>query len=89
MPLPPAINTLLSLSMSVGGAPPAGPPQLPWMRINLPRHDLLGEERWPISQKRRTRSLFLNGLLLGLICIGVQGIYIYVKLNHCQAEMIK
>ncbi|KAF6113305.1 crystallin beta-gamma domain containing 1 [Phyllostomus discolor] len=35
------------------------------MRISLPRHDLLGEERWPISQRRRSRSLFLSVLLLG------------------------
>ena len=40
------------------------------MRISLPRHDLLGEDRWPISQRRRTKSLFLNGLLLGSICTG-------------------
>ena len=45
------------------------------------RHDLLGEERWPISQRRRSRSFFLNGLLLGSVCTGIQ-----VKLiNHCQA----
>ena len=31
--------------MSVKGAPPAEPSQLPRMRISLPRHDLLGEER--------------------------------------------
>ena len=49
--------------------------------------DLLGEERWPISQRRRALSLFLSGLLLGLICIGIPGIY--VKLNHCQAVRIK
>ena len=36
------------------------------MRISLPRHDLPGEERWLIAQRRRTKSLFLNGLLLGL-----------------------
>ena len=45
-----------------------------WMRISLPRQDLLGEERWPISQRRRSGNLFLSGLLLGLICIGIQGI---------------
>ena len=28
-----------------GGLHPAEPLQPPWMRINLPRHDLLGEER--------------------------------------------
>ena len=39
--------------------------QPPWMRISLPRHDLLEEERLPISQRRRAKSLFLNGLLLG------------------------
>ena len=46
-------------------------PELLWMRINLPGHDLLGEERQPISWRRRALSLFLNGLLLGLICIGI------------------
>ena len=67
------------------GALPAGPPWPPWMKINLPRHDLLGEERWPISQRRRAKSLFLNGLLLGSFCTGIQ-----VKLiNHCQTVRIK
>ena len=42
-------------------------PWPPQMRISLPRHDLLGEERWLISQRRRAKSLFLNGLLLGSI----------------------
>ena len=46
------------------------------MRVSLPRHDLLGGERWPISQRRKTRNLFLNGLLLGLICTGIQGIHV-------------
>ena len=59
-----------------GGALPTGPPHLyPWlprMRISLPRHDLLGKERWPISQRRRAKSLFLNGLLLGSVCTGIQ-----------------
>ena len=65
-------------------APPAAG-QPPCMRISLPRHDLLGEERWPISQRRRTKSLFLDGLLLGPVCTGIQ-----VKLiNHCQAVRIK
>ena len=36
----------------------------PWTRISLPRHDLLVEERWLNSQRRRARSLFLNGILL-------------------------
>ena len=67
--------------------PPTPPAHPPRMRISLPRHDLLGEERYLISQRRRARSLFLNGLLLGLICIGIQDIY--VKFNHCQAVMIK
>ena len=65
-----------------GGALSSGLPQI---RISLPRHELLGEERWPISQRRRAKSLFLNGLLLGSICSGIQ-----VKLiNHCQAVRIK
>ena len=37
------------------------------MRISLPRHDLLGEERWPIPQRRRALGLFLNGLLSAFI----------------------
>ena len=52
--------------------PPPTEPCLPlWTIISLPRHDLLREDRWLISQRRRARSLFLNGLLLGLICIGM------------------
>ena len=67
-----------------GGAPPTGHPQPPRMRISLPRHELLGEERWLISQRRRAKSLFLNGLLLGSIFTEIQ-----VKLiNHCQAVRI-
>ena len=57
----------------------------PIMKISLLRHDLLGEERWLISPRRRSKSLFLNGLLLGSICIGIQ-----VKLiSHGQAVRIK
>ena len=45
------------------GALPAefSPPFIHHMRINLPRHDLLGEERWPISQRRRARALSSMG----------------------------
>ena len=25
------------------------PPRPAWIKVSLPRHDLLGEERWPIS----------------------------------------
>ena len=67
---------------------PSRPPWLLWVRISLLRHDLLGEERWPKSQRRRTRSLFLSRVLLGLICIGIQGIYVKL-ISHCQAVMIK
>ena len=60
-------------------------PHLPRMKISLPRHDLFGEEKWPISQRRMAKSLFLNGLLLGSVCTETQ-----VKLiNHCQAVRIK
>ena len=62
----------LTSKISVGGTPPAESPHLPWMRLRLPRHDLLGEERWPISQRRRALSLFFSGLLLGSICTGIQ-----------------
>ena len=44
----------------VGGSARRPRPQLPQMRISLPRHDLLGEETWPVSQRRRARSLFLK-----------------------------
>ena len=38
-----------------------------------------------VSQRRRAKSLFLNGLLLGSVCTGIQ-----VKLiSHCQAVRIK
>ena len=53
------------------------------MRISLPRHDLVGEERWPISQRKRAWNLFLNGLLLGLICIGIQGVCVCVCVCVC------
>ena len=33
-------------------APPIEYPRPSWMRISLPRDDLLGEERWPISQEK-------------------------------------
>ena len=60
-------------------------PRPPRMRVSLPRHDLLGEERWPISPRRRAKSLFLNGILLGSICTGIQ-----LKLiSHGQAVRIK
>ena len=54
----------------------AEPHCLPWIRISLPRHDPLRKDKWPISQRRRTRSLFLSGLSLGLICIGIQGTFV-------------
>ena len=59
---------------------PREPHLLTQMRISLPRHDLLGEEKWLISQRRRTRKLFLNGLLLGLICIGIEGKYVKLSI---------
>ena len=37
--------------------------------------------------KQKVQKPLLNGLLLGLIGIGIQGVY--VKLKHCQAVMIK
>ena len=71
-----------------GGALPAGAPQPPRMKVSLPRHGLLGKEMWPISRRRRARNLFLNGLLMSLICIGIQGVHVKL-INHCQAVMIK
>ena len=41
---------------------------------------LLVEEKWPISHRRMALSLFHNGLLLSLICIGIQGLKL---INHC------
>ena len=68
-----------------GGGSARRAPQLQRMRISLPRHDLLGEEGWPISQRRRAKSLFLSGLLLGSVCTEIQ-----VKLiSHYQAVRIK
>ena len=79
------VSILLELLFDHGGGSSAHRPSSPSlaarMRISLPRHDLLGEEGWLISQRRRAKSLFLNGLLLGSFCTGIQ-----VKLiNHCQA----
>ena len=77
-PLSPSSHSRIFLPVNlyspVGELCPAEPSYPSQMRIILPRHDLLGEERWPISQTRRALSLFLNGFLLGLICIGIQGI---------------
>ena len=42
-----------------------------------------------LSVKKRACPVpCLDRLLVGLICIGIQGIYIKL-INHCQAEMIK
>ena len=41
-----------------GGAPPAELPRPLWMRISLPRHDLLGEERLTsLSEEKGVKSL--------------------------------
>ena len=37
-----------------GGSPPADLPWLPWMRISLPRHDLLREERLTSLSEEKT-----------------------------------
>ena len=67
----PSLTTHWLYDLECGGLLPQGnPPQPPQMRISLPRHDLLGEARWPISQRRRAKSLFLSGLLLGSFCTG-------------------
>ena len=68
---------------------PTGPPPPPtWMRVSLPRPDLLGEERWLISQRRRARSLFLNVLLSGSICIGIQVKLIKSSLSGSEDQTI-
>ena len=36
------------------------------MRISLPKHDLLGEEKWPISQRRRAKT-FPQWAFIGFI----------------------
>ena len=68
---------------------PAEPSLLLQMRVNLPRHDLLGEKRLTnLSEEKGLKHLFLNELLLGLVCTGIQGVYIKL-ISHCQAVMIK
>ena len=58
--------SLLSLITTLWwGALPAGSPWQPGMRVSLPRHDLLGKERWPISQRKRAKSLFLQWAFIG------------------------
>ena len=41
-----------------------------------------------MSQRRRALNTSFSGLLLGLVCIGIWGVYIK-HINHCQALMIK
>ena len=60
-----AFKVEIPISFRVGAVPTEAHPHPPWMRISLPRHDLLGEEIWPISQRRRALSQFLNGLSIG------------------------
>ena len=77
-----------TFSISVGELCPTEPSQLPQMRINLPRHDLLGEERWPLSLRGRALSTSFPGFLFGLVCLEIQGVYKKL-INHCQAVIIK
>ena len=46
-----------------GGCSTHWPPPPSQMRINLPRHDLCGEERWPVSQRRKALNIFPASLL--------------------------
>ena len=76
-----------NIVLQCGGALPARPPWPPRMRISLPRHDLLGEERWPgcFSQGEKGPEPLSPGAFIRFIRIGIQ-----IKLiNHYQAEMIK
>ena len=47
------------------GALPAGTPQLPRMRMSLPRHDLLGEERWPDLSKEKGQERIPQWAFIG------------------------
>ena len=48
------------------GALPTGVPLPPWMRISLPRHDLLGEERWPADlSKEKGQEPFPHWAFIG------------------------
>ena len=53
------------MSMDVVGAPPTGSPWMPQMKISLPKHDLLGEERWLISQRRKGQEPFPQWAFIG------------------------
>ena len=60
------------------------PPGPPWMKKRLPRHDLLGEERWPLLKEKGPEPLS-PGAFIRFICTGIQ-----IKLiNHCQAVRVK
>ena len=55
------------------------PPGLPQMKKRLPRHDLLGEERWPFLSKEKGPEPLSPGAFIMFIRIGIQ-----IKLiNHC------
>ena len=61
--LPPACPLLGDLTQNpvmCGGALPPSP-RLPWMRISLPRHDLLGEERGQSLKEEGPRAFSSMG----------------------------
>ena len=54
-------------------------------RKRLPRHDLLGEERWPLLSKGKGPEPLFPGAFIRFIGIGIQ-----IKLiNHCQPVRVK
>ena len=44
--------TTITLTNTVARSAPPPRHRLPQMRINRPRHDLFGEEKWPISKEK-------------------------------------
>ena len=61
------------------------PPVHHGWRISLPRHDLLGEERWLLLSKEKGPEPFPLWAFIRFISTGIQ-----MKLtNHCQAVRVK
>ena len=58
------------------------------MRISLPRHDVLGEERLASLSEEKGLKPLSHWAFIGFSCIGIQDLYVNL-ISHCQAVVIK
>ena len=56
----------IEIKKGLWGGSALRPPQLLRMKMSLPRHDLLGEERLLISQRRKGQEPFSQWAFIGL-----------------------